>query len=155
MLGLQNICVVAHASNLNIQEWETGGSAVQGHFLLHSNSETSLGYIGSCFKKEKKKTFYVSVVLSHCGGLNGNVPPRLIYLNTWFSGSGTTQVRWYGLVGVGMGLWRKHYQGQVLRSQKPKPGPVVLSPFCRSRSKTLSYHVCLYAAMLPTMRIME
>lgn len=150
MLGLQNFCVqvgvVAHAGNLSIQEAETGGSAVQGHFLQHSKSEASLGQIGSYIKKEKKKDLsYICCALTlwwfkqKCP-IQTHLFEYLILREWHYLG----QVVWpcwstYGL------MEETYYQGQFLRSQKHKPGPMALSPSCRSRSRTLSNHVGAHA----------
>jgi hypothetical protein len=46
--------------------------------------------------------------------------------------------------------------GWALEFQEFKPGPVSHSfAACQSKRRTLSYRVCLHAAMLPAMRMMD
>lgn len=52
-------------------------------------------------------------------------------------------------------LWEKCLQGQVLRFQKPKRGPVLLSLPAIQIYNTLSDQVCLCATLHPALRIMN
>ena len=86
-------------------------------------------------------------------GLNGNGLHRLC-LKAWSPGSDTTRRR--GLVGVGVPLWA----GSEVSDAQARPSvtlfllPTHLDVELSAQLR-LELHVCLRAAMLPVMRIMD